>query len=101
MVFVPIAHHLIHAATVHTCRQAAHVIDEMTEEHRIGREFHVVDIAVQGLVQREYELRHTRSSPWVPGTTSVRLEDNTRNADRLLHDGSRPGKPPSEDDHRA
>src|SRR5215475_9735087 len=63
MVFVPIAHDLVHAATVHTARQAAHFLDEVTKERGTWRKFLVVDIAVQGLVHSEDDLRHVAKSP--------------------------------------
>src|SRR5208282_322857 len=59
LVFVPITHYLIHAATVHTARQAARLLDEVTRERGIGwPDFHVVDVAIQGLVQSIHELCH-------------------------------------------
>src|SRR6185437_10625354 len=61
--FVPITHHLVHAATVHTAAQAADLLDPVTKERGTGRKFLVVDIAVQGLVQSEEELRHATKSP--------------------------------------
>lgn len=53
MVFVPIAHDLIHAAAVHTARQAAHVLYPVTKECGVWRKFLVVDRAVQGLIHSE------------------------------------------------
>ena len=43
MVFVPIAHDLVHAATVHTAGQAAHVLYPVTKERGTRRKFQVVD----------------------------------------------------------
>src|SRR5690606_34798323 len=54
-------HHLIHAAAVYNAGQATHVVDKMTEKHRIGSERHMVDIAVQRLVQCKDDLRHMGS----------------------------------------
>ena len=50
-VFVPIAHDLIHSATVHTARQVAHLLYEVTKEQWTRRKFLMVDVTVQGLVQ--------------------------------------------------
>ena len=47
MVFVPIAHDLVHAATVHTAGQATRLLDEVTKERGTRRKFLVVDVAVQ------------------------------------------------------
>src|SRR6185437_6974401 len=64
MVFVPISHDLVHAATVHTPGHAAHQLPKMTREHGTRwSQYHVVDIAVQGLLQSEYDLRHTTKPP--------------------------------------
>src|SRR5450755_2062095 len=63
MVFVPKTHHLVHAATVHAAGQVAHLLGEVTKERGTRRKFLVVDIAVQGLVQSEDELRHATKSP--------------------------------------
>src|SRR5262249_18598849 len=58
-VIVPITHDLVHAATVHHARQAAHLLYEVTKERGTGRpHFEVVDVAVQGLVHSENELCH-------------------------------------------
>src|SRR4051794_12790273 len=62
-VFVPIAHHLVHAATVHTAGQAANLFDEVTKELGAWRKRRVVDVAVQRLVHAKDELRHIRVSP--------------------------------------
>src|SRR5262249_36039441 len=60
----PIAHDLVHAATVHRARQAARLLHEVTRERGIGwPNFHVVDVAVQGLVQSIYELCHATNPP--------------------------------------
>jgi hypothetical protein len=63
MVFVPIAHDLVQAAAVHTARQAAHLLDEVTKEHGAWLKFLMVDIAVQGHVHSEDDLRHAAKSP--------------------------------------
>jgi hypothetical protein len=47
MVFVPIAHDLVHAATVHAAGQAAHLLYRLKKERRAWRKFLVVDIAVR------------------------------------------------------
>src|SRR6202163_4542259 len=84
MIFVPITHGLVHAATVHTAGQVAHVHDPVTKERGACPHFQVVDVAVQGLVHSEDELRHATKSPsqvlqrvgWakrsVPTTLSIR-----------------------------
>ena len=59
MVFVPITHDLVRAATIHTAGQVAHVLYEVTKERGAWRpKFQVVDVAVQGLLQSEDEFRH-------------------------------------------
>src|SRR5882672_3965381 len=58
MVFVPITHHLVDAATVHAARQAAHLLDEMMKERGAWPEFEVVDVAVQRLVHSKYDFCH-------------------------------------------
>src|SRR5262249_58032119 len=62
-VLVPITHYLVHAATVHTARQVAHLLDEVTKERRAWPEFQMVDVAIQGLVHSIDELRHGTKSP--------------------------------------
>src|SRR6202045_3094020 len=62
-VFVPITHDLVHAATVHTAGQVAHVLYPVTKERGACPHFQVVDVAVQGLVHSEDELRHATKSP--------------------------------------
>src|SRR4029077_4162891 len=62
-VFVPIAHDLVQGATVHTAGQAAHLLGEVMKQRRTRRKFQVVDVAVQGLVHSEDELRHAAKSP--------------------------------------
>jgi len=64
MVFVPIAHDLVQAATVHAAGQAAHVLYPVTKERGTWRKFLVVDMAVEGLVHSEDELRHAAKSPY-------------------------------------
>jgi hypothetical protein len=59
LVFVPVTHDLVQAATVNQARQAAHVLDEVTEELAGWRKFRMVDVAVQGLIQSIRELGHT------------------------------------------
>src|SRR5262245_9857599 len=94
MVFVPIAHDLVHAATVHTAGQAQHFLDEMTKEHRTRRKRLVVDVAVQGLVQSEDKLRHAPKSPSPPqilehslsrGTAEVRWAQAARRFDGVTN----------------
>jgi hypothetical protein len=46
-VFVPNTHDLVHAATVHTAGQVAHLLVEVTKERGTRRKFQVVDVAVQ------------------------------------------------------
>jgi hypothetical protein len=46
MIFVPKTHDLIPAATIHAAGQAAHFLDEVTEECGAWRKFHIVDVAV-------------------------------------------------------
>ena len=72
MVFVPITHHLVHAATVHAARQAAHLLDEVLKERGAWPEFVVVvvDVAVQRLVHSKYDLRH-RDFPPVSGDAEL------------------------------
>src|SRR4029077_3210639 len=62
-VFVPITHDLVHAATVHTAGQAAHVLYPVTKERGACPHFQVIDVAVQGLVHSEDELRHVLTPP--------------------------------------
>src|SRR5882724_7779920 len=62
-VFVPITHGLVHAATVHTAGQVAHVLYPVTEERGACPHFQVVDVAVQGLVHSKDELSHATKSP--------------------------------------
>src|SRR5262245_51264177 len=63
-VFVPIAHNLVQAATVHAARQAAHLVYEVAKERWARRaKFLVVDVAIQGLVHSEDELSHATKSP--------------------------------------
>src|SRR5262249_9137807 len=63
-VFVPIAHNLVHATTVHAARQAAHLVYEVAKKRWARRrKFLVVDVAVQGLVHSEDELSHATKSP--------------------------------------
>src|SRR5262245_42920504 len=58
-VIVPITHDLVHAATVHCARQAARLVHEVTGERGTGwPNSHVVDVAVEGLVQSIHELCH-------------------------------------------
>src|SRR5208282_4007700 len=63
MVFVPITHHLVHAATVHTARQVAHLLYEGTKERRAWPKFQMVDVAIQRLVHSIDELCHGTKSP--------------------------------------
>jgi hypothetical protein len=48
MILVPITHDVVHAATVHTAGQVAHMLGEVTKERCTRRKFLVVDIASQG-----------------------------------------------------
>ena len=63
LVIVPIPHDLVEAATVHAAGRVTHLLDEVTEEHGVWPHFLVVDVAVQGLVHSEDELRHAAKSP--------------------------------------
>ena len=49
MVVVPIAHHFVQAATVHTARLVARLLDEMAKTAAAWRKRHVVDVAVRGI----------------------------------------------------
>src|ERR1700737_4338809 len=62
MVFVPITHHLVHAAPVPAARQATHLLNKMMKERGAWPEFGavVVDVAVEGLVHSKYDLRRHR-----------------------------------------
>jgi hypothetical protein len=40
LIFVSVAHHLVHAATVHDAAQATHVVNEVTEKHETWRTSH-------------------------------------------------------------
>src|SRR5262245_56785262 len=63
-VIVPITHDLVHAATVHGARQAARLLHEVTGERGTGwPNSHVVDVAVEGLVQSIHELCHATKPP--------------------------------------
>src|SRR5262249_30351158 len=63
-VFVPIAHNLVQAATVHASRQAAHLVYEVAKKRWARRrKFLMVDVAVQGLVHSEDKLSHATKSP--------------------------------------
>src|SRR5262245_53226913 len=63
-VIVPITHDLVHAATVHCARQAARPLHEVTGERGTGwPNSHVVDVAVEGLVQSIHELCHATRPP--------------------------------------
>src|SRR5262249_27250155 len=74
--FVPITHYLVHAATVHTARQVAHLLDEVTKERRAWPKFQMVDVAIQGLVHSIDELCHgTESPPQVLQNTLSRRSD--------------------------
>src|SRR5215831_9948677 len=49
---------------VHRAGQAARLLDEVTRERGIGWPyFHVVDVAVKGLVQSTFELCHATKPP--------------------------------------
>jgi hypothetical protein len=58
MVVVPVAHDLIHSAAVHTARLPLSFLDEVAKERGAGRERHMVDVPVQGLIHSEHELGH-------------------------------------------
>src|ERR1700747_2926634 len=62
-VFVPITHNRVHAATVHTARQSAHLLYEVTKERRAWPKFQMVDVAIQGLVHSIDELCHGTKFP--------------------------------------
>jgi hypothetical protein len=63
MVFVPIAHDFIHAPTIHTARQVARLLYEVTKENRAWHHFKVVDVAVQGLVHSKDGACHATAAP--------------------------------------
>src|SRR5687767_5761553 len=63
MIVVPVAHDLVHVATVDTARLALSLLDEVAEERGAWRKRHMVDVAVQGLVHSEHEPGHTTSFP--------------------------------------
>jgi hypothetical protein len=62
MVLVPNPHDLVHAATVNTTGQAAHLLDEVMEKRGAGHKFLVVDITIQGLIQSKDQLGHVITS---------------------------------------
>src|ERR1700722_8906713 len=62
MVLVPNPHYFVHAATVNTTGQAAHLLDEVMEKRRAGHKFLVVDITIQGLIQSKDQLGHVITS---------------------------------------
>src|SRR5262245_48521089 len=73
-IIVPITHDLVHAATVHGARQAARLLHEVTGERGTGwPNSHVVDVAVEGLVQSIHELCHA-TKPSIPGSSESLLE---------------------------
>src|SRR5690349_2503040 len=53
LVFVPVAHDLVHAAAVDAAGQLAHVLNPMTEERGTGGEPLVVDVTVERYVHSE------------------------------------------------
>jgi hypothetical protein len=64
MVIVPIPHDLVHAATVHTPGEATLYLVKVTSDQWTGwPKYHVVNVAVQGLRQSEYNLGHTYNIP--------------------------------------
>src|SRR6185503_8767685 len=63
MIVVPVAHDLIHLATVDTARLPLSLLDEVAEKRGAWRERHMVDVAVQRLVHSEHEPGHTTSVP--------------------------------------
>jgi hypothetical protein len=62
MVLVPNPHDLVHAATVNTAGQAAHLLDEVMEKRGAGHKFLMVDITIQGLIQSKDQLGHVITS---------------------------------------
>src|SRR5579862_5837630 len=62
-ILVPITHDLVQASTIQTSRQIAHLLDEVTKEHRVRIELSVVHVAVQGLIHTKDELCHAFHSP--------------------------------------
>src|SRR3984957_10146656 len=62
-IFVPIAHDLVGAATIHTAGQLAYVLYEVTKERGAWPHFQMVDVPVEGLRQPIDELRHAGKSP--------------------------------------
>jgi len=63
-VFVPIAHHFVHAAAVHHAGQAAHVLYEMTKEPGLWRHYLMINVA---------------SSDWFNPKTSFAMAQDLRN----------------------
>src|SRR5262249_44802804 len=61
MIVVPVAHDLIHVATVDTARLPLNLLNEVAEERGAWRKRHMVDVAVQGLVHSEHEPSHPAS----------------------------------------
>src|SRR5580704_4078860 len=63
-IFLPITHDLVHAATVDDSRQATHQLDEVTEGRGRRRpKRHVVDVAIEGLVQSVDKFCHAANLP--------------------------------------
>src|SRR5690606_1204774 len=77
MVLVPIAHHLIHAPSVHTARKAAHIIDEVRglSGSVYGRRMYEVmrywdeDHAEWDAAEREYAVAWRSKPKWVVSRT--------------------------------
>ena len=59
LLVVPVAHDLIHLATVDTARLPLRLLDEVAEERGAWRKRQMVDVAVQGLVHSEHERSHS------------------------------------------
>src|SRR5213082_1320430 len=86
-VFVPVTHYLVHAATVHTARQVAHLLYEVTKERRAWPKFEMVDVAIQGLVHSKDKLRHATKSPQVLQNTMCALGGRWANRARAGNGG--------------
>jgi hypothetical protein len=59
---IPVAHDLVHDATIHTAGLALGLLDEVAEECGTGGERHVIDVAIKGLIHAEHEFGHATSS---------------------------------------
>src|SRR5512143_2452234 len=62
MLVIPVAHDLVHDATIDTAGLALSLLDEVAEEYGTGGERHVIDVAIKGLIHTEHEPGHATSS---------------------------------------